>query len=74
MSFIGPRPPLWDAGRSPTPVRPIPLRAGEVEEALTRLLPSEKIEQFARETGFVRRERKINLVPCLVGEFEVPEL
>ncbi|MGI0129592.1 MAG: IS4 family transposase [Thermoplasmata archaeon] len=49
----------------PTPVHPVPLRRGEVEEALTRLLPSEKIEQFARETGFVRRERKVHPVAFL---------
>ena len=30
--------------QSPTPVRPTPLQPGEVEEALTRLLPSGKIE------------------------------
>ena len=51
--------------QSPTPVRPTPLRPGEVEEALARLLPSEKIEQFARETGFVRRERKVNPIAFL---------
>jgi IS4 transposase len=49
----------------PTPVRPTPLRPGEVEEALVRLLPSEKIDEFARETGFVKRERKIRPVPFL---------
>ena len=49
----------------PTPVQPTPLRPGEVEEALTRLLPSETIEQFARETGFVRRERKVNPIAFL---------
>jgi IS4 transposase len=46
-------------------VRPTPLQPGEVEEALTRLLPSEKIEQFARVTGFVRRERKIHPIAFL---------
>jgi hypothetical protein len=46
-------------------VRPTPLQPGEVEEALTRLLPSEKIEQFARETGFVRRERKVHPIAFL---------
>jgi putative transposase len=49
----------------PTPVRPTPLRPGEVEEALARLLPSEKIVEFARETGFVERERKIQPVAFL---------
>ena len=51
--------------QSPTPVRPTPLQPGEVEEALIRLLPSEKIEQFARETGFVRRERKVHPIAFL---------
>ena len=51
--------------QSPIPVRPTPLQPGEVEEALTRLLPSEQIERFARETGFVRRERKINPIAFL---------
>jgi putative transposase len=41
------------------------LRPGEVEEALVRLLPSETVERFARETGFVRRERKVNAVAFL---------
>jgi IS4 transposase len=48
-----------------TPVRPTPLRRGEVEKALNQLLPAEKIEQFARETGFVRRERTIRPVAFL---------
>jgi putative transposase len=48
-----------------TPVRPTPLQPGEVEEALVRLLPSEKIDEFAQETGFVKRERKIRPVPFL---------
>ncbi len=46
-------------------VHAAPLRRGEVEDALTRLLPSEMIEQFARETGFVRRERKVHPVAFL---------
>ena len=45
--------------------RPVPLQPGEVEEALARLLPSEKIVEFARETGFVKRERKIQPVAFL---------
>jgi len=48
-----------------TSVRPRPLRRGEVEEALTRLLPTETIERFARESGFLRRERKIHAVAFL---------
>ncbi len=48
-----------------TTVRPSPLRPGEVEEALARLLPSETIDQFARETGFIRRERKVNPIAFL---------
>jgi putative transposase len=51
--------------RPPSPLRPTPLRPGEVEEALVRLLPSEKIVEFARETGFVKRERKIRPIPFL---------
>jgi putative transposase len=51
--------------QSPAPVRPTPLRPGEVEEALARLLPSDRIDQFARETGFVRRERKVNPIALL---------
>lgn len=47
------------------PVPPVRLKPGEVEEALTRLLPAETIEQFARETGFVRRERKVQPVAFL---------
>ena len=49
----------------PHPVQPTPLRPGEVEEALTRLLPSEKIVEFARETGFVEREREVRPVAFL---------
>ncbi|HLM90798.1 MAG TPA: IS4 family transposase [Thermoplasmata archaeon] len=49
----------------PPPVRPTPLRRGEVEHALNLLLPSELIERFARETGFVRRERTIRPVAFL---------
>ena len=48
-----------------TTVRPTPLRRGEVERALNQLLPAETIEQFARETGFVRRERTIRPVAFL---------
>ena len=48
--------------QSPTLVRSIPLPPGE---ALTRLLPSEKIELFARETGFVRRERNVHPITFL---------
>lgn len=48
--------------QSPTLVRSIPLPPGE---ALTRLLPSERIEQFARETGFVRRERTVHPITFL---------
>lgn len=46
-------------------VRPTPLKPGEVEEALLRLLPSETVQQLARETGFVRRERKVHPVAFL---------
>jgi putative transposase len=49
----------------PAPTRPVPLRPGEVEEALVRFLPSETIERFARETAFVQRERKIDPVAFL---------
>lgn len=48
-----------------TSVQPVPFERGQVEEALTRLLPSEKIEQFARETGFIERERKVQPVAFL---------
>lgn len=48
-----------------TPVRPTPLRDNEVEQALERLLPAETIATFARETGFVRRERKVDPVAFL---------
>ncbi|MGI0129771.1 MAG: IS4 family transposase, partial [Thermoplasmata archaeon] len=44
---------------------PVPFERGQVEEALTRLLPSDKIEQFARETGFIERERKVQPVAFL---------
>jgi putative transposase len=53
------------ARRPPNPVRPTPLRADEVEQALDQLLPEETIETFARETGFVQRERKVNAVAFL---------
>ena len=46
-------------------MRPTPLHRGEVEHALNLLLPSEAIERFARETGFVRRERTIRPVAFL---------
>ncbi|MGI0128926.1 MAG: IS4 family transposase [Thermoplasmata archaeon] len=49
----------------PAPVRPVPFERGQIEEALTRLLPSETIERFARETGFVERERKVQPVAFL---------
>jgi hypothetical protein len=48
-----------------TPVQPVPFERGQVEEALTRLLPSEKIEQFAREAGFIESERKVQPVALL---------
>ena len=38
---------------------------GGVEEALARLLPSEKIVEFARETGFVEGERKVQPIAFL---------
>jgi IS4 transposase len=41
------------------------LRRGEVEGALNQLLPPNKIDQFARESGFVRRERTIRPVAFL---------
>jgi putative transposase len=47
------------------PVQPVPFERGQVEEALIRLLPSETIERFARETGFVERERKVKPVAFL---------
>lgn len=47
------------------PVRPVPFERGQVEETLTRLLPSNLIEQFARETGFIERERKVQPVAFL---------
>ncbi len=49
----------------PTPVQPVPFERDQVEEALTHLLPSEKFERFARETGFVERERKVQPVAFL---------
>jgi putative transposase len=49
----------------PTSVQPRPLRRGEVEETLNQLLPAEAIERFARESGFLRRERKIHPVAFL---------
>jgi putative transposase len=47
------------------PSKPRPLRSGEVEETLGQLLPAERIDRFARESGFVRRERKVNSVAFL---------
>lgn len=46
-------------------VQPVPFERGQLEQALTRLLPSETVEQFARETGFVQRERKVQPVAFL---------
>jgi hypothetical protein len=39
--------------------QPAPFEPGQIKEAPTHLLASEKIEQFARESGFVERERKV---------------
>jgi putative transposase len=47
------------------PVRPRPLRHGAVEATLRQLLPPEKIQEFARETGFVRRERSVRPIAFL---------
>lgn len=52
--------------RHPSPsVQPVPFERGQAEEALTRLLPSKTIDQFARETGFIERERKVQPVAFL---------
>ncbi len=51
--------------RPSSSVQPVPFERGQVEEALARLLSSETIEQFARETGFVQRERKVQPVAFL---------
>ncbi len=48
-----------------SPVRPPPLRRGQVEQALHQLLPADKIQELARETGFVRRARSVRPVAFL---------
>ncbi len=46
---------------------PLPnhLEPGAIEESLTRLLPTDTIQQIARDTGFVVRERKVDPVAFL---------
>lgn len=65
VRFIRRGAPLWDARYPRPPVRPSPLRPNEVQETLARLLPSDKIEQFAREGDFLHRERKVHPVAFL---------
>jgi len=50
---------------SSSSVRPVPLELGQVEEARARLLPSETIERYARETGLIEREWKVQPVAFL---------